>query len=122
MQSAPSHHRAVALVLALAAALALTGVGAPPAPTRPPSVALRRRPTSLVDPNTATRAELVTLPGVGPAIASRIIASRAERPFTDADDLARVRGIGPRTVARLRPRLTFAPVRGRERSAAPRSP
>ena len=45
---------------------------------------------------------LVHLPGVGPVLAGRIVASReAEGPFRDAVDLRRVKGIGPRMAARL---------------------
>lgn len=120
MATAPSHHRAVALVLSLAAALSLARVGAPPPPARPPSVTLRRPVTGPVDPNTATVSELRSLPGIGPAIAARVVAARAERLFTDVDDLRRVRGIGPRTVERLRGRLRFGSVRGPERTSNPR--
>ena len=53
--------------------------------------------------NTATAAELDTLPGIGPALAKRIIAAR---PFADVDALASVSGIGPAALARLRPLVT----------------
>ena len=44
-----------------------------------------------VEANTATRAELESLPGVGPALAQRLLAAR---PFTDwADLMRRVPGI-----------------------------
>lgn len=55
-----------------------------------------------IDVNTADLALLETLPGVGPALAGRIITERVKRPFTDVDDLLRVRGVGPVTVGRLR--------------------
>jgi competence ComEA-like helix-hairpin-helix protein len=49
-----------------------------------------------VDVNTASRDELRVLPGVGPAIAQRII-ERRERvgPFRSVDELFAIRGIGP---------------------------
>jgi competence ComEA-like helix-hairpin-helix protein len=57
--------------------------------------------------NRATEADLVLLPGIGPALAQRIVASRMEAgPFPDVDALDRVRGIGPRTLERLRPLLS----------------
>ncbi len=60
--------------------------------------------TRRVDLNAATRAELRLLPGVGPALAERIERDRADNgPFVSVDDLARVRGIGPRTVLAIRP-------------------
>jgi comEA protein len=57
-----------------------------------------------VDLNDATATELVALPGIGPAMAGRILAYRKEHGrFASVDDLDRVRGIGPATLRRLRP-------------------
>ena len=44
-----------------------------------------------LDVNTATQQQLENLPGIGPALAGRIIAAR---PFKSADDLRSVKGIG----------------------------
>lgn len=56
-----------------------------------------------VNLNTAGAALLVTLPGVGKAIAGRIIESRTtDGPFKSINDLTRVRGIGVRTLEKLR--------------------
>lgn len=64
-----------------------------------------------LDPNTASRSELSLLPGLGPVRSARIVAyrQRAGRwpAFGQPGDLAQVRGIGPVTVARLRPHLRF---------------
>ncbi|MCW6037923.1 helix-hairpin-helix domain-containing protein [Spirulina subsalsa FACHB-351] len=49
----------------------------------------------LVNVNRASQAELETLPGIGPALAGRIIEARQEQPFRSLEDLERVRGIGP---------------------------
>jgi competence protein ComEA len=65
--------------------------------------------TKILDPNTATAEELVTLPEVGPTMANAIIAKRNEKPFTKADDLLEVKGIGPKTLAKMKPRLKFTP-------------
>lgn len=54
-----------------------------------------------VDLNRADVAELQRLPGIGPALAGRIVEARADRPFASLEDLERVAGIGPATVARL---------------------
>jgi len=59
-----------------------------------------------VDINRAAAAELRTLPGVGPAIAERILIRRRERRFESVDDLLEVKGIGPTTLERLRSRAT----------------
>lgn len=62
----------------------------------------------LVDINRADWPELTLLPGVGPTLAQRIVESREqEGAFRNADDLRRVAGIGPKTVARIAPYLTL---------------
>ena len=72
------------------------------------------RAASLIDPNTAPWWELTALPRIGEVLARRIVAYRethqaahGESPvFARAEDLQGVPGIGPKTVARLRPHLT----------------
>jgi DNA uptake protein ComE-like DNA-binding protein len=128
MKPPPTHHRAVALVLTVVLALGLTrwcnrgaSSGRPAAPDLAPvaadggaradaPAASRSTTTSTVaiDPNAAPAVELERLPGIGPALAGRIVAARAAGTvFHRADDLRRVRGIGPRTVERLAPYLRF---------------
>jgi competence protein ComEA len=64
----------------------------------------------LVDVNKADWPEFAELPDVGETLARRIIESRdAAGPFGDHDDLLRVRGIGPRTLERLKPYLLPMP-------------
>jgi len=60
----------------------------------------------LVNVNTADAATLDTLPGIGPKKAAAIIATRNEAPFESIDALRRVRGIGAKTVEKLRPLVT----------------
>lgn len=62
--------------------------------------------TRRVDLNTASLSELDTLPGVGPAIAARIVENR---PYDRLGDLQRVRGIGPATLERIRPHAVVEP-------------
>ena len=57
-----------------------------------------------VDVNGATVEELASLDGIGPKLAARIVAAR---PFRRVEEVARVRGIGQRRLARLRPRLVL---------------
>lgn len=60
------------------------------------------RPDGRVDLNLATAEELETLPGVGPVLASRIVAHRDEHgPFVDVGQLRQVSGIGDKTFQRL---------------------
>lgn len=52
--------------------------------------------------NQATSAALQQLPGVGPALADRIIAYRTEHgPFTQVEDLTLVRGIGTKMFEKI---------------------
>jgi len=70
-----------------------------------------RLATSTIDINTATGAELELLPGIGPALAQRIIDHRREHgPFRRVEDLDDVKGIGPRTLEKLRPLVRVGPL------------
>jgi competence ComEA-like helix-hairpin-helix protein len=60
----------------------------------------------VVNLNTATRAELMVLPGVGPALAGRIVEYRQQRSFKKPEHLMRVKGIGAATYAKLADMLT----------------
>jgi len=58
--------------------------------------------------NEITLEQLDELPGIGPALAERIIAYRDEQgPFTRIEQLNEVKGIGERTLEKLRPYLTL---------------
>ena len=60
-----------------------------------------------VDINTADEETLQQLPGIGPALAERIVADRdANGPFATVEDLTRVSGIGEKTLEELRPYVT----------------
>jgi competence ComEA-like helix-hairpin-helix protein len=61
----------------------------------------------LVNLNTATQAELETLPGVGPKLAQRIMLARKQQAFTSLEDLDRVSGVGKSTLDRWRDRVTW---------------
>lgn len=61
----------------------------------------------IVNINTATLAELDTLPGIGPVYAQAIINYRTQNgPFVRVDDLVKIKGIGPKTLEKLRPLIT----------------
>jgi len=57
-----------------------------------------------LDPNTASRDDLMRLPGVGESLANRIIQGR---PYRRTDDLLRVDGIGRRTLDELAPFISI---------------
>lgn len=57
--------------------------------------------------NTATPSQLETLPGIGPAYASRIIEYRERSgPFSRVEDIQKVPGIGPKTFEKIRDKIT----------------
>jgi competence protein ComEA len=72
-----------------------------------------------IDPNTAGWAELACLPGIGEVLARRIVSCRTQHPagpapgvgqrptFATIEDLDAVKGIGPKTLVRIRPYLKF---------------
>lgn len=63
-----------------------------------------------IDVNRASRADLQLIRGIGPSLATAIVAEREQNgPFIGVDDLERVRGIGPKSVERFRPWLAVEP-------------
>lgn len=78
-----------------------------------------------IDINQATSAELQHLPRIGPAMAQRILGERQRLggAFTSVNDLLLVRGIGEKTLEKLRDLVTVdsdPPLPDSIRSAAPR--
>ena len=54
----------------------------------------------LIDLNTASKEELMSINGISPNLAERIIAGR---PYKNVDDLLKVKGIGTKTLEKTRP-------------------
>jgi competence ComEA-like helix-hairpin-helix protein len=61
-----------------------------------------------VDLNQATVEQLERLPGIGPKKAEAIVELRKKKPFTRITQLMEVRGIGRKTLDRLRPYVRVA--------------
>jgi competence ComEA-like helix-hairpin-helix protein len=101
----------VVMFLAVAAGLVCVGV------TRVAHAA-KKTVVGVININEAPAAVLVLLPGVGPAKAERIIAYRQRHRFATVEELGRVKGIGPKTVRKLR---LFLTVRGPTTAQAPGS-
>ncbi|MEA3415349.1 MAG: helix-hairpin-helix domain-containing protein [Thermodesulfobacteriota bacterium] len=57
-------------------------------------------PQGLLDLNTATKEELMSINGIGLVLADRIIAGR---PYKTVDDLLKVKGIGPKRLKKFHP-------------------
>lgn len=71
-----------------------------------------RKPTKLrkgvVDLNKAGKEELMTVPGIGPVTAERILEARKRQPFQTVDDLRRVPGLGGKTFERIQAFVTVS--------------
>lgn len=65
--------------------------------------------TSQVDVNNADLKALETLPGVGPALAKKIVNGR---PYSNLSDLAQVKGMGQKKANALKHHVTFGPASG----------
>lgn len=62
---------------------------------------------SLININTAGPEELDTLPGIGPALAQRIIQYRETHgPFQTVEDIKKVSGIGEKSFEKLKDKIT----------------
>lgn len=77
---------------------------APARPARTEAPTEGHKPVSI---NRASREELEALPGIGPALAARIVEQRERYgPFRRAEHLMLVRGISERRFLQLRPFVT----------------
>ena len=87
----------------------------PPVPSEPvkqtepkkSSDSSEKKVTFPVNINTASKKELDALPGIGEVLAQRIIDYRsANGPFSTVDELTKVKGIGAKTLEKLKPYAT----------------
>ena len=93
-------------VFALTACLSVQVLAQAAAPGSKPQAA---KPSTTVNLNTATIAELEALPGIGAKVATRIVKYRTKKgPFRKIEELMNVQGVGEKSFLKLRPQLTVA--------------
>ena len=81
--------------------------------TRRTSAALSASASAPVNLNTATAAQLETLPGIGKATAERILEYRQKNgSFKKVEDLMNVRGVGEKSFLKLKPLVTVTAAKG----------
>lgn len=78
---------------------------AAPTTTKPATVS--RDAAAVVNINTATENELAFLPGIGPSRAQAIVAHRQKTPFKKVEDLRRIKGIGRKSLDKIRAYVTL---------------
>lgn len=67
-------------------------------------------PKAKININTATQAELESLPRIGPKVAQRIIDYRAQNGnFKRVEDIMKVKGIGEKIFAQIKDLITVGP-------------
>jgi competence protein ComEA len=94
---------AIVLVLGLVATAAAAQEAARPAA----KAAAQASAGSAINLNTATVAQLETLPGVGKSTAERILEYRQKNGgFKKVEDLMNVRGIGEKSFLKIKPLIT----------------
>jgi competence protein ComEA len=103
--------RALLMVLAIVAVAALPASAQRKAPVAGakalPVAKAPAAPGSVVNLNTATLAQLEALPGLGAAVARRILEYREKNGnFKKIEDLMNVKGIGEKSFLKLKPLVT----------------
>lgn len=107
---APRSHTRSRLCRIFAAALAVSSVSAPicaDATAMPSAALLKPRVEGQLNVNTATAEQWALLPGIGPATAAKLVTYRERHPFRRLSHVMRVKGVGRKTYAAIRPFLTI---------------
>jgi competence protein ComEA len=102
----------IVTVVLLALGLAVATAAAQDAPRRSSPTSSASAPINL---NTATVAQLESLPGIGKATAERILEYRRKNgSFKKVEDLMNVRGVGEKSFLTLKPLVTVTAPKGEQ--------
>lgn len=82
--------------------------------TKPP-VAATVVSTEVVNLNSATVAQIASLPGIGPKTADLVVQYRTKNgPFKKIEEIMNVRGVGEKSFLKIKDRLTVAAAAGQK--------
>src|SRR5688572_26981478 len=99
--------RTLFMLLAVFAMAAIPVAAQQPAaekPAKPAAAAAKPSAAALINLNTATQAQLESLPGLGAKVAERILEYRQKNgAFKKVEDLMNVKGIGEKSFLKLKP-------------------
>jgi competence protein ComEA len=102
--------RSVEVVLMVLVLTVVVGAAQQPAERPAASKAKAAMAASPINLNTATPAQLESLPGIGPRTAERIVEYRQKNGgFKKVEDLMNVRGVGEKNFLKLKPLITVTP-------------
>jgi comEA protein len=102
-----------AIALGVATSLSLSAQE-PPAAKK--SAAVAPTTSAPLNLNTATTAQLETLPGIGPAVAARIIEHRQKNGgFKKVEELMNVKGIGEKSFLKIKALVAVTPPKTSEK-------
>jgi len=110
--------RRISYVLSLLALIVLlagvrAGAAAPAFQAKPSTAKAAGAPTTPLNINTATAAQLEALPGIGARTAQAIVDQRQKNGgFKKIEDLMTVKGIGEKSFLKLKPMVTVSADKG----------
>jgi competence protein ComEA len=79
-----------------------------------PAVSATVVSTEVVNLNSATAAQIASLPGIGPKTADLIVQYRGKNgPFKKIEEVMNVRGVGEKSFLKIKDRLTVAAATGK---------
>lgn len=92
-------------IASLTISLGLLGLAPLPVAAASPSACAKAPLVGQLNINEATAEQWALLPGIGPTTAGKILEYRQRRVFSRLSQLMRVKGIGKKTFAKIRPFL-----------------